>query len=531
MRAWPGADRCVLQGPPGAGKSTAGRAAAQHLGWAFVDLDAAVEREAGATVREVFAREGEGGFRARERRALGDALKRDRVVIAAGGGALVDDVVRRTALREATVVTLRAPRDVLAQRLAADDARPLLGEAGALERLLAARASSYAECHATVDAAGHPDAVAAAVVAAVHAPRAVVVPLGERTYPVLFAPFEAAMARLGTAPSVLVTDTNVARCWAASALAAFGGAPEAVVLRAGEGSKTLRSVARVWNSAGRAGADRGTIVASLGGGVVSDVAGFAAATWLRGVRHAVLPTSLLAMADAAVGGKTAVDLARGKNLVGAVHQPSVVCVHVPVLRTLPTRHRRAGLAEVAKIAAALDAGLFAWLEAHARALAAWAGGRDLDEATLTTMIAGAVAAKADVVARDELERGDRALLNFGHTLGHALEAASGFRALHGDCVAAGMRGELALGVARGVTAGELRRRVCALLDDLGLPHTVRADPEAARSALRYDKKSRAGAARVVLLTDLGASALHEVPAPELIDALTAVLEIRDVPIR
>ena len=522
------ADRCVLQGPPGAGKSTVGRLVADALGWTFVDSDAEVERQTGRSIREIFARDGEAWFRSRERAVLEAALRRDKVVVAAGGGAILDSVLRRSVLRASVLVTLRAPAEVLRARLADDGSRPLLGARGeGLEALLQGRKAAYAECTRTVDVVGSVQAAVADVIAALRGPRTVVVPLGERTYPVIFAPIQHAASLLGASPAVLVTDANVQRQWGDHAIREFGRAPPRVVLRPGEASKNLRSVERVWAAAGRSGADRNAVIASLGGGVVSDVAGFAAATWLRGVRYASIPTSLLAMADAAVGGKTGIDLPRGKNLVGAVHQPSLVCIHPAVLGTLPRRHLTAGLAEIVKIAAVFDPDFFAWLETNASSIAAWSAGTTAgDAAMIEDMIARAVQAKADVVARDELENGDRALLNFGHTVGHALEVGAGFRALHGDCVAAGMRAELALGEAIGLTSTELRRRVTSLMDAIGVSRAVHAYRATARRALRYDKKGRPGAMRVVILTDLGAAVLREVPRAHVVEVLDAVLEIR-----
>jgi shikimate kinase/3-dehydroquinate synthase len=495
----------VLGGAPGVGKTAVGPAVAAALGWRLVDVDALIERAAGGTVAEVFAREGEAGFRARERAALREALDAERVVITAGAGALVDRARRH-------VVTLRAPVEALRARLAGGAERPLLREAGALEALLAARRGAYAEAHAEVDAAGPVAAVAAAVAACAAAALPLVVPLGERSYRVHIGPLRALGARDFAA---LVTDANVARHWGDAAARALGGAPARVVLRPGERSKTLASAARVWTALG------------AGGGVVTDVGGFAAATWLRGVAYVSVPTSLLAMVDASVGGKTGVDLAAGKNLVGAFHQPSLVWIDPALLATLPMRHYRAALAEVVKVAAVRDAALLAWLEANATTLAARPGAAALARGgPVEEMIRRAVRAKIDVVADDEREDGARALLNFGHTVGHALEAGARYRALHGDCVAAGMRAELRLGVAVGVTAGELRKRLLDLMDALGLARSIAADGAAAQDALRFDKKRENKAFRVSLVTGPGRGETVTVAARDLMRSLRGVIEIR-----
>ena len=533
MNSWPGAEsatlRCLLNGPPGVGKSTIGRAVASALGWHFIDVDASVEAEAGATVAEIFARDGVAAFRGRERVALRRALQNGRVVIAVGAGALLERSMRHEALRCARVITLGASTPTLRDRLSAGPERPLLrGGPGTLEALLEERRAAYAEAHARVDASSPIEVVAAAVVAMVQRPMPMVMPLGERTYPVHVGPLSGLAREVASRTmAVLVTDSTVARHWGAVAERALGGRLAPVVLRPGERSKTLRSVARVWQAAGTEGADRGAMIACVGGGVVTDVGGFAAATWLRGVPYLSVPTSLLAMVDASVGGKTGVDLPVGKNLVGAFHQPSLVWIDPAVLATLAPRHYRAALAEVVKIAAVRDATLLAWLEAHATMLgspitaAAFAPG-----GVVEAMIRRAVQAKIDVVATDERESGVRALLNFGHTIGHALEAGAAYRALHGDCVAVGMRAELGLGESLGVTPGELRRRVVRLIDALGLARSVRADGAVARAALRFDKKREKGAFRAALVAGAGEGLVAEMSERDLMRALRTVNEIR-----
>ena len=527
--AEPDALRCLLNGPPGVGKSSVGRAVAASLGWHFIDVDAAVEAEAGATVAEIFARDGAAVFRVRERVALQRALQNKRVVIAVGGGALLEPSMRHEALRCALVITLGASMSTLLERLSAGPERPLLrGGQQALEALLDERRVAYAEAHASVDANGPIEVVASAVVAMVRRPMPMVMPLGERTYPVHVGPLNGLAREVATrTTSVLLTDATVERHWGAVAKRAIGGRPALVVLRPGERSKTLHSVARVWKAAGTEGADRGVTIACVGGGVVTDVGGFAAATWLRGVPYLSIPTSLLAMVDASVGGKTGIDLPAGKNLVGAFHQPSLVWIDPEVLATLAPRHFRAALAEVVKIAAVRDEPLLDWLEAHATMLGSLiTPSAFAPTGVVEAMIRRAVQAKIDVVAEDERESGVRALLNFGHTIGHALEAGAAYRALHGDCVAVGMRAELSLGEALGVTSQELRQRVVRLIDALGLARSVKADGTVAEAALRFDKKREKGVFRVALAAGAGVGVVAEVSSRELMLALRTVNEIR-----
>ena len=525
-----GADaRCVLWGPPGVGKSAAGRALAEALGWAFTDLDAVVEAEAGATVAQLFDRDGEVAFRERERAALERLMATAPGVIAVGGGALVDRALRHETLRRARVVSLQAPAATLWARLAGGADRPLLrGGAWALERLLESRRAAYSEAHAVVDASGPIEAVVAVVAGLLRDAAPMVVPLGERTYRVFVGPLEDLPRRAPTPPpTVLVSDATVLRHWGGLARRALGAAGATVVLRPGERSKTLRSAARVWEAASTQGADRRAIIACVGGGVVTDVGGFAASAWLRGVPYVSVPTSLLAMLDASVGGKTGVDLPAGKNLVGASQQPSMVWIDPAVIATLPLRQYRAALSEVVNVAAVRDADLLAWLEAHAARVSSRPDASALAPGgVVEAMIRRVVQAKIDLVADDERECGPRALLDFGHTVGRALEAGAGFRALHGDCLAVGMRAELLIGESLGVTTRELRTRLVGLMDALGLPRAVAADPGRAREALRLDKKRESQGFRAVLVSAPGEGRVVDVTPEHLMTALDPLNEIR-----
>lgn len=302
----------------------------------------------------------------------------------------------------------------------------------------------------------------------------------------------------------LVTDARVRRLYGARAARSLGRAGVRVVVVAlppGEGAKSPASLAPLWEAFARAGITRRDAVVALGGGVIGDLAGFAAATWLRGVAWVAAPTTLLAQVDASVGGKTAVDLAAGKNLAGAFHQPSGVLADPDVLATLPARQIRAGLAEVVKMGVAVDATLFRWCERNADALAAGSP-RALEEA-----VRRSVRAKARVVLADERERegGARTALNFGHTLGHALEAALGYRRLlHGEAVALGMRAAVELSVREAGFAARDAARVDALLDRLGLPRRWPAVPPARlQRALLVDKKRASSGVRWVLTPRLG----------------------------
>jgi 3-dehydroquinate synthase len=307
--------------------------------------------------------------------------------------------------------------------------------------------------------------------------------------------------------AVVVSDANVAALYAGRVLQSLSRAridSTLVTLPPGERFKTLTTVARIYDHFLDWGTDRETIVIALGGGVVGDVAGYAAATYLRGLSVVQLPTTVLAQADSSVGGKTGVDLPHGKNLVGAFHQPALVLADTETLSTLPSRHVRAGFAEVVKVGMALDASLFRLLERHAEELL------DLDAELYSRVVARAVRVKAGVVARDEKDHGPRLLLNYGHTLGHALEAVGRYRRwLHGEAVALGMAvaGRLSAGLGW-LSQRDLERQE-ALLERFGLPQRLRRVSAAAVMAhMKLDKKASAGRPAFVLTRGVGVASVH-----------------------
>lgn len=452
--------RVYLSGPMGAGKTTLAEEVAALLGLRAVDLDARIEAMAGKTIAAIFADEGEAAFRALERAAALAVAREDDVVVALGGGTVVDPEVRRTLHRSGTLVTLTAPVEELARRVGAGEGRPLLGDdpAGRLRAILGARAAAYAECHGTVDTS-RPGAAQA--VARLARDRRVLVALGERSYVVEIGRGVRARLRerVGARGVLAVADENT-RPWREEVLP---GA-EHIDLPAGEEHKTIETVAQIWDAALRAGLDRRALLVAVGGGVVGDLTGFAAATLLRGVALGQVPTSLLAMVDSSVGGKTGFNRPAGKNLVGAFHQPQFVLCDVETLRTLPERERVAGRAEIVKAAWLEGERSVAALEEEADALRA--GDPEAHVAAVTR----SVALKARVVEDDEREAGQRRLLNLGHTLGHALEAAGRYRRwVHGEAVALGLVAAARIGVALGHMRREEAARLERLLQRLALP--------------------------------------------------------------
>lgn len=328
---------------------------------------------------------------------------------------------------------------------------------------------------------------------------------------------------VGVEQVVLVTDPHVDQLHggvAARSLRAAGIAVDVVHVPRGEAAKRARRLERLWEAFAAAGLGRDGAVVALGGGSVGDLAGFAAATWLRGVPWIAVPTTLLAQVDASVGGKTAVDLAAGKNLAGAFHQPAGVLVDPDLVATLPVRQRRNGLAEVVKTGFAVDASLWRWLESRLDAL------DDGRPGALAGAVERSLAAKARVVRADPRERpgGVRTALNFGHTLGHAIEASLGYRSLlHGEAVAIGMRAAAWLSVRAAGLAPESHVRLEAALDHLGLP--VRMPSIALtqlHNAMRQDKKRARGTVRWVLTPRIGDASVPRAVESRLVRAALVV---------
>ena len=358
--------------------------------------------------------------------------------------------------------------------------------------------------------------------------RQITVHLGPRTYPVLVgagllaeAGRECARLGLGRKLAVVTQRAVAAHTGAvAESLRQAGFAPVVVEVPDGEPAKSLEEARALWDAFLGHGLDRGSAVVAVGGGVVGDLGGFAAATYMRGIAFVQVPTTLLAQVDASVGGKVAVNHPRAKNLIGAFHQPRLVIIDPDTLGTLPDREYRSGLAEVVKTGAALNAELFATLEANVTGL------RRREPALLEGVIATCCAEKATIVEQDEREEsGLRMVLNYGHTVGHALEASSGYHAWrHGEAVAVGMA--VAARLSHRLTlidTGPVERQI-ALLSAVGLPTRFEAPgPRELWEALRHDKKGREGRVPFVLLKALGhAEVCFDVPAEMVLEVLAEV---------
>ncbi len=533
----------VLIGFMGTGKSEVGQLLARRLGWTCVDTDRRVEARERATVAQIFARRGEEYFRDAEARVVAEVAGRTDTVVATGGGVVLRPENMTRLRRQGWVVSLTAPVDVLVKRLGDAKARPLLrGDLREnLVRILDQRRSLYRDADLLVDVSdAAPQGVVEAIMAFLRSRErtTITVRLGDRAYPIhvgdgILPLLPADLRELGAGRGVavlshraLLRERSSRIRGGARLLAALKGDGFDVVpleVPAGESSKSLPAASRLYTRLARARIDRyGTLIA-LGGGVIGDLGGFVAATYMRGIRLVQVPTTLLAMVDSSIGGKTAVNHARAKNLIGAFYQPALTVADVRMLTTLPDRELRSGLAEVIKTAVIGDASLFEYLEQQLPAVLR------RDTGVLVEVISRCAAFKARVVEADEREQSERRILNYGHTIGHAIEAASGFRRLtHGEAIAIGMALEGRLAQRLGLAEAAIVERQNALLARAGLPTKLGAvNRRAVWRAMTLDKKIRDGVLRCPLPVGIGEVVREqEVPEPLLAEVLVGVQSSR-----
>ena len=530
----------VLVGLMGAGKTSIGRRLAARLGLPFRDADVEIEAAAGCSIPELFARYGEAAFRDGEKRVIRRLLAGEQMVLAFGGGAFVDAETRAAVRADAVSVWLRAELPTLVRRVSGRVGRPLLtgGDPNEiLARLMGIRHQFYAEADVIVDCNDEtPESTTSKVLdalAAYRPPRRLSVALSSGGYDVLVG--EGLLRRAGAllAPvlpqkrAVVVTDDTVAPLHLPALLAGLaetGIEARHITVPAGEASKSIQTYAGIVDRLLEERVERRTSVIALGGGVVGDLAGFAAATTLRGLPFVQIPTTLLSQVDSSVGGKTGVNTARGKNLVGAFYQPRIVLADTTTLATLPLRELRAGYAETVKAGLIGDPGFFAWCEARGAAVIAG------DPDAQAEAILRACAFKAAVVGADEREEqpnDGRALLNLGHTFGHALEAEYGYSGgiLHGEAVAIGIGLAFRLSARLGICDPADGARVAAHFEAVGLTAELaqlnrRFSAAGLIAHMQRDKKMRDGTLTFVLTRGIGqAFTARDVPPGEV----TAVL--------
>ena len=560
-----------LVGLMGAGKTTIGRALAKKLNKRFVDSDHEIESRTGTTIPVIFEIEGEESFRKREADVIRELSAQQDIVLATGGGAILRAETRAYLKQRGTVIYLRAGINQILQRTGRDKNRPLLQTADPrrkLEELSRQRDPYYREVADFVIETGRPnvqflvqailsqleltpkptaDATASttATSATTHAqpaasaaesnmtdstfsPVSLQVELGERSYPItighgLLSNPELLTRHVAGKRVALITNDKVGPLYLPQVrklLEDAGKQVTEIVLPDGEEQKTWASLMKVFDVLLAEKCDRKTTLVALGGGVIGDLTGFAAASYMRGVPFVQIPTTLLSQVDSSVGGKTGINHPLGKNMIGAFYQPQAVIADTATLHTLPSRELAAGLAEVIKHGAIIDAPFFDWIEANIGKLVA------KDNAALAYSIQRSCEIKADVVRQDEREGGLRAILNFGHTFGHAIENGLGYgQWLHGEAVGCGMVMAADLSHRLGYIDAVSKDRLTALVKAAGLPVTA-PDLGTQRwlELMEVDKKNEGGAIKFILIKPLGQPLITNVPHELLLQTLAAYVQ-------
>ena len=552
-------ENVFITGFSGTGKTTTGHEVARLLGWKFVDTDDLIVASERMAIEDIFSRHGEEEFRRIERETLETVARSRHQVVSTGGGVIMDERNRAVMDCAGVVVLLEARPDTLVRRLRQQEAdegddlvaRPMLDAADLVERihsLKAQRQFNYTRAHWTVHTDFlSPTQAAEEVVRGFNMVNASL-NMAESDSARMDDPDLAAEVRTSAGdyplwvgwqlidevgerirrimdPGVayIITDEGVYRQArrAQNSLEMSGIAAHLFVMPSGEQSKTLATAQHIYTWLAGLKAERGHLVLAVGGGVVGDLAGFVAATYLRGLPFAQVPTSLLAMMDAAIGGKTAVDLPQGKNLVGAFYQPKFVLADVSVLQTLPDRELRSGWAEAIKHGLIMADDLLSTFESQTDEIQA------LEPEIATDVIRRSMAIKANVVSQDERETlGIRVLLNYGHTIGHGIEAATGYgQYLHGEAVSIGMMGAARIGNGMGLMSDAEVERQRSVLEAYGLPLSATGvAPGSVLEAMRSDKKVAGGAIRWVLLDGIGnAITRNDVPAELVDDVLSGLM--------
>jgi 3-dehydroquinate synthase len=536
------------------GKSVVAKKIAEQLNWTCIDTDDEIVRLSGKSISEIFKQDGEGKFRQLESKILRQGCQKENNVIATGGGAIIDPKNQKLLLETSVVVCLEARPETIHQRLLHDTiysanpvVRPLLAGDNPLERIKQLKAKR--QPHYTIaDWTVHTDNLTIdevsleAIKGYQHTSRhrsskksaeadvACIVETETASYPVfvgwgILDKLGEKMKRAGLSGTAnIISDETVFSIYGArvkKTLKKAGFAVNCCVVPPGEASKNIARAVKIYDFLIEYRVERNDVIVALGGGMVGDLAGFVAATFLRGLPWLQVPTSLIAMTDASIGGKVAVDHHWGKNLIGAFYQPRLVLTDVQALTTLPQRELTSGWAEVIKHGLILDADLLQLLEDNAKDLL------KLKPGITAKIIARSAAIKCRVVSEDEKETGKRTILNYGHTIAHGLEAATKYRRfLHGEAVAIGMMGAARLSQRLKLLPPDAVERHKTLLHKFGLPTDCSGIALSdVLAAMELDKKVRGKAIRWVLLEDIGRAIIQShVPEKDVVSVLKEVIK-------
>ncbi|TAJ77252.1 MAG: 3-dehydroquinate synthase [Gallionellaceae bacterium] len=506
----------------GAGKTTVGKMLARQLGKTFVDSDEEIQKRTGVKISHIFDVEGEEGFRQRESYVIQDLIKLDNIVLATGGGAVLKADNCEALQKNGVVIYLKSGVHDLWQRTRHDHNRPLLQTANpraTLQELFEQRDPIYTAVadHIVHTGKQSVQTLIARLIKKIdfqdnpiqtqQSMQTLNVGLGERSYSIhigsdLLGRADLLLSHLPNKRAAVVTNTTVAPLYLEqlrNTLQSRGVDVIDIILKDGEQYKNAETLGLIYDALLTHRCERNTPLIALGGGVIGDMTGYAAATYLRGVPFIQIPTTLLAQVDSSVGGKTGINHPLGKNMIGAFYQPQVVLADIATLNTLTDEHLRAGIAEIIKYGLIRDVPFFEWLEQNIEKLLQ----RDVD--ALQYAIARSCQNKAAVVGADERESGERALLNLGHTFGHAIETGSGYGAwLHGEAVAAGTMMATDLSQRLGWIGAEEVARIRHLFERTGLPvHAPHLGAETYLRLMGLDKKVLGGKIRFVLLKAIG----------------------------
>jgi len=547
----------IITGFSGTGKSLVAKEVARGLNWDFIDTDDEIVKQTGKPIAEIFRQDGEDKFRELERETIRKACQQSQTVIAIGGGAIVDPQNYELLAKTGLIVCLEAKPETIYERLFHEAAcsletevRPLLANDNPLERIKQLKASRQ-PYYANVDWTIHTDNLNVSQVAgevikglrnlaefaspparsSIDKDIACVVETATQSYPVfvgygLLGKLGGKMKKVAlSGTATVISDENVFSLYGSKVEGILKGAGFAVnsfVVPPGEETKSIDCAIKIYDFLVEHRAERDDIIIALGGGMVGDLAGFVAATFLRGMFWMQVPTSLVAMVDASIGGKVGVNHPEGKNLIGAFYQPNLVLADCQTLTTLPQRELTSGWAEVIKHGMILDKEFFEFLESNVNRLT------KLEPELLTRAIARSAAIKAQVVSQDEKEReGKRTILNYGHTIAHGLEAATQYkRFLHGEAVAIGMMGAAKLSQRSGLLPSAAVERQQALLQKFGLPTGFSGlGLTEITKAMELDKKTKGKAIRWVLLQDIGKVIIRsDVPQRDVLAVLQELAE-------